>query len=85
MNEETAMTQLLEQAVAEMKKLPEDVQDAIASRLLAEMEDERAWNEQFASTSDREWDRLASMVRKDISDGTTLPIEEILPGQPAQP
>lgn len=79
------MTQLLEQAVAEMKKLPEDMQDAIASRLLAEMEDERAWNEQFASTSDRQWDRLADIVRKEISDGNTQPIGDILPNQPTQP
>lgn len=32
------MTELLEQAVAVMRNMPEDVQDAIASRLLAELE-----------------------------------------------
>jgi hypothetical protein len=34
------MTQLLQQAIAEIEKLPEDEQDAIAARLLAELEDE---------------------------------------------
>jgi hypothetical protein len=41
------MTELLEKAIAQLKTLPADEQDAIAARLLAEMEDKRAWKAQF--------------------------------------
>ncbi len=46
------MTTLHERAVAEAEKLPIEDQDAIASRLLAEVEDERQWASQFAATTD---------------------------------
>jgi len=34
------MTELLQRALLEIEKLPEDVQDAIAARLLADLADE---------------------------------------------
>jgi len=37
------MTELLRRAIAELEKLPDDQQDAIASRLLAELKDEQSW------------------------------------------
>ena len=37
------MTELLERAITQLKTLPADEQDAIAARLLAEMEDEQTW------------------------------------------
>jgi hypothetical protein len=43
------MTELLQRLIAELEKLPEDEQDAIATRLLAELEDERAWKVRFES------------------------------------
>ena len=57
------MTKLLEQVIAQLKTLPADEQDAIAARLLAEMEDEQKWKAQFESTTDEQWDRMAEMVR----------------------
>jgi hypothetical protein len=42
------MTQLLEQALNEVKKLPVPEQDAIASLILDELADERRWQESFA-------------------------------------
>jgi len=75
------MTQLLEQAITAIRKLPEDIQDAIATRLLAEMEDESVWSKQFALTSDNQWDLLANKVRKEIMDGNTLPLSDILSNQ----
>jgi len=57
------MTDLLEQAIAAIEKLPEDIQNAIAARLLAELADEKAWLERFESTTDAQWDRMAEMVR----------------------
>jgi hypothetical protein len=47
-------------AIAQLKTLPADEQDAIAARLLAEMEDEQTWKAQFESTSDDQWDRISN-------------------------
>ncbi len=48
------MTRLLKRAIAEIEKLPEDIQDAIAARLLAEAADEQAWDERFPATTDEQ-------------------------------
>lgn len=42
------MSQLLDQAVAEVRKLPDAEQDAIAAIILDEIEDDRRWAEAFA-------------------------------------
>ena len=42
------MTELLERAVAKIKQLPANEQDAIAAIILEEMEDEVRWQEKFA-------------------------------------
>ena len=73
------MTELLGRVIAELEKLPEDEQDAIATRLLAELEDERAWKVCFESTTNEQWDRLASMVRQEIVAGDTTPLDEVFP------
>ncbi len=46
------MTELLEQAIARLKTLPTDKQDAIATLILEEIEDERRWDESFACSPD---------------------------------
>ncbi|MCC5618513.1 hypothetical protein LC605_26185 [Nostoc sp. CHAB 5836] len=46
------MTELLEQAIAKLKNLPANEQDAIAAMILAELEDERRWDEAFARSPD---------------------------------
>jgi hypothetical protein len=46
------MTELLEQAIAQLKTLPADKQDAIAILILEELEDERRWDESFACSPD---------------------------------
>lgn len=76
------MTELLERVIAQLKTLPDDEQDAIAARLLAEMEDEQAWKAQFESTTDNQWDRMAEMVRQEIAAGDTTPLAEVFPTQP---
>jgi mRNA-degrading endonuclease RelE of RelBE toxin-antitoxin system len=76
------MTELLQRVIAELEKLPEDEQDAIATRLLAELEDERAWKVRFDSTTNEQWDRLAQMVRQEIVAGDTTPLDEVFPPQP---
>ncbi|MEH2157613.1 hypothetical protein [Nostoc sp.] len=46
------MTELLQQAIAKLKNLPANEQDAIATMILAELEDERRWDEAFARSPD---------------------------------
>ncbi len=70
------MTEALQQVIAEIEKLPADVQDAIAAWLLAELQDEKKWRDHFAATTDEQWERMAAMVRKEIASGDTLPLEE---------
>jgi hypothetical protein len=62
------MTQLLEQALTEVKKLPEPEQDAIASLILDELADERRWQESFAC-SQEQLASLTAKVRDDIQSG----------------
>lgn len=66
------MTELLEKAIAQLKTLPDEEQDVIAARLLAEMEDEQQWKAQFEATTDDQWNRMAEMVRQEISAITLL-------------
>ncbi len=73
------MPTLLQRALAEAEKLPVADQDAIAARLLAEIEDERQWNACFAATTDDQWDRLVSGVRREIEAGSTHPLDEVIP------
>ncbi len=46
------MTELLERAIARLQTLPDSEQDAIASIILEELEDERHWDELFSRSSD---------------------------------
>ena len=62
------MTELLEQALTEVKKLPEPEQDAIAALILDELADERRWQESFARSQDQ-LARIAAKVREDIRAG----------------
>jgi hypothetical protein len=73
------MTELLQQAIAQVQQLPPDQQDAIAARFLAELQDEQKWEAQFAATTDDQWDRMAAMVRQEIAKGETVPLEEVFP------
>jgi len=62
------MTQLLEQALTQVKMLPESEQDAIATLILEELADEQRWQESFARSQDQ-LARLAAKVREDICAG----------------
>ena len=44
------MSQLLEQAVAEVRKLADAEQDAIAALILQEIQDDRQWDEALAKS-----------------------------------
>ncbi|HMC64533.1 MAG TPA: hypothetical protein VKI65_06315 [Gemmataceae bacterium] len=62
------MTQLLQQAITEVQKLPAAEQDAIAALILEELADERLWEQQFARSQDQ-LARLAEKARDDVRDG----------------
>jgi len=75
---ERAVTQLLEQALAEIQKLPAAEQDAIASLILEEVADEQRWDEAFAR-SQEQLSKLTEKVRTDIRAGrvTDMGIDEL--------
>jgi hypothetical protein len=67
------MTELLENVIAQLRLLPVIDQDAIAYRLLAEIQDAQRWNKSFAETTDRQWEQLADMVRQEIASENIIP------------
>jgi hypothetical protein len=73
------MTELLQQAIAQIQQLPPDQQNAIASRFLAELQDEKKWETQFAATTNDQWDQMAAIVRQEIAKGETVPLDEVFP------
>jgi hypothetical protein len=58
------MTERLEQVIAQLKTLPTDKQDAIATLILEELEDEQRWDESFA----RSPDLLASLAAEAMAE-----------------
>ena len=62
-----------------LEKLPADAQDAIATRLLAEVADEHAWAERFEATTDAQWDGIAASVRQAIATEDLVPLDDVLP------
>ena len=62
------MTELLERALAEVSKLSEEEQDAVAAIILDVLEDERRWESAFAASQDQ-LAKLAEKTREDIRAG----------------
>jgi hypothetical protein len=79
--EDRSMTELLERAIAQLKALSDEEQDSIAARLLAELEDEKAWKTQFEATTDDQWDRIAEQVKQEIMTGEITPLADVFPAQ----
>jgi hypothetical protein len=67
------MTQMLEQAIAEARKLSDPAQDSIAALILEQIADDRAWDETFVRSQDH-LARLAAKVRDDIAGGRVRPL-----------
>jgi hypothetical protein len=65
------MSQLLEQALTEIKRLPESEQNAIATLILDELTDERRWHEKFARFQ-AQLALMAAKVREDIRAGQVI-------------
>jgi hypothetical protein len=68
------MSQLIEKAFIEMKKLPEEQQDAFASWILEELASENRWSEAFAASEDI-LARLADEALAEHHAGKTLPLD----------
>ncbi len=68
------MTQLLEKAISEIKKLSNDEQDAIAAVSMAELESERQWERAFDSTAEQ-LTTLADEALAEYRSGKTEPFE----------
>ena len=67
------MTALLEKAMNQIKALPPEEQDAVASLILEEIESEKRWEELFAQSQGQ----LAKLAEKAISEynsGKTRPL-----------
>jgi hypothetical protein len=62
------------QAFHEMLQLPRQDQEAIAARMLEEIEDERKWNASFAATGGK-LDGLVDEALRDIRAGRTPPLD----------
>ena len=72
------MTQLLDDVIKKITKLPDAEQDALAALLIDELEDEHRWDESFAKSQDK----LAAMsakVDEDVRAGrvTDIGIDEL--------
>jgi hypothetical protein len=59
------MGKVLEQAVAELSKLPENEQEAVGAWILAELESERCWDDLFARSADRLSELADEAIRED--------------------
>ena len=68
------MTELLEQAIARLKTLPSSEQDAIATMILEELEDERSWDESFTRSPDL-LSKLASEAMLEYRAGKTQELD----------
>jgi hypothetical protein len=62
------MTELLEQAVSKMSQLSAIRQNAIATMILEELDDETQWEMAFAQSQDK-LAKLAEKTRQDIKKG----------------
>lgn len=71
------MTELMEKVFIEVAKLQDDDQNAIAARILEEIEDELRWAKKFAGSQDL-LARMADETRTEIAEGKTYPLEELL-------
>jgi hypothetical protein len=69
------MTKLLEQAIARLKTLPTDKQDAIATLILEELEEDRRWDESF----ERSPDLLAKLAAEAMAEYRAGKTQELDP------
>jgi hypothetical protein len=75
MGAEDDMTTLLQQAFAEAAKLPQEEQDVLAARLLAELQAEDAFDRAIAGSADK----LARLAEEALAEHRAGRTEELDP------
>jgi hypothetical protein len=68
------MTKMLQKALEEASRLPPDEQDALAARILEEIDSERRWDELFAK-SPHVLEKLAEEAKAELRAGLTEPLD----------
>jgi hypothetical protein len=68
------MTELLEKAITEVRKLSPKEQDALAARILEELADEARWTKSFAASQGL-LEELADEALKELSEGKASSLE----------
>jgi hypothetical protein len=68
------MTKLLERAFQQAARLPSVEQNALAKRLLDELEAEEAWDKAFSESEDV-LDKLADEALEEKRQGKTMPLD----------
>lgn len=68
------MTELLEQVITKLKTLPATEQDAIASMILEELEDELRWDKSFSHSPDT-LAQLAALAIAEYHAGKTQELD----------
>jgi hypothetical protein len=71
------MSTLLEKALEQVVALPEDEQDAIASRILSSLADDEAWGKRLAGKRDV-IRRMAREALEEDERGETRPLDDLL-------
>jgi hypothetical protein len=71
------MTELLKEAVARLLALPDEDQNAIAARIIAEIEDELRWQKCFAERPDV-LKQLAEEALEEFRRGETKDLDDLL-------
>jgi hypothetical protein len=69
------MGRLLERAIEEAQKLPDDEQEAIGAWLLAKIESERRWDALFSRPPSEALERMAAEALADFRAGRTTPLD----------
>jgi len=65
---------MLERAIAQLAKLPEEEQEAYGLQLLEELGNERGWDERFAKSQDA-LSAMAAEAREEVARGDALPYD----------
>jgi len=68
------MGKVLQQAVTELSRLPENEQETAGAWILAELESERRWDDLFARSQDLLSELAADAIREDEA-GLTEPLD----------
>ena len=71
------MLALLEKALEKLNSLPPEEQDAIASRILADLADEEAWKKRLTTKRDV-IRRMAQEALEEDDRGETIPLTDLL-------